>query len=217
MVHKFKITTDFYDKDEKLYNKDELSIKEGLTVLCGCNGCGKTTLLKQISKSLKNEKIPVLEFNNFTDGGSRGLQNNLFIGNIKTVMKCVTSSEGENITYNFGDFVDKLYKFARENINSKELFILLDAIDSGLSIDNVIDFKKFFEFVISDLKKSNISVYFIVSANEYELARKSQCLDTQNLEYITFDNYEEYREYIKNTRIEKNKRYKCEEWENASL
>ena len=56
------INKGFYDEDEVLYKKKSIEIKPGVTVLTGCNGIGKTTLLHQIESFLKKENIPCLMF-----------------------------------------------------------------------------------------------------------------------------------------------------------
>ena len=49
-------------------------------------------------------------------------------------------------------------------------------------------------------------VYIVVSANEYELARGENCFDVYNGKYIQFEDYEDYRNFILNTRNIKDKR-----------
>ena len=213
MTHKFKIIQDWYDSGEKIYNKSSVQIKDGLTVLCGCNGCGKTTFLRQIKNTLEKENIPFLNFDNLLDGGNNSVSESLFRGEMDFVARAVCSSEGENINMNIGKFAEKMGAFVRKNQSAKEIFFLMDAIDSGLSIDNIVDTKKFlFNTVIEDCKRKGISAYIIVSANEYELARSEQCLDALNLKYIEFSDYESFRDYTIKTRKAKNRRYKQEEW-----
>lgn len=213
MTHKFKIIRDWYENGEKIYNKASVEIKDGLTVLCGCNGCGKTTLIHQIKNALAKENIPFLHFNNLLDGGNNSVSASLRNGDMNFVAQAVCSSEGENINMNIGKFAQKMGASVRKNQSAKEIFFLMDAIDSGLSIDNVIDTKKIlFNFVIEDCRNKGISVYIIVSANEYELARGERCLDTLNLKYVKFADYEAFRSYVIKTRKAKNQRYKWEEW-----
>lgn len=85
-------------------------------------------------------------------------------------------------------------------------FLLLDAVDSGYSIDNVIELKELFKLILKDSEEHDVHTYIIVSANEYELANSENCFDVANGKYITFANYEEYRKFILKSRELKNKR-----------
>ena len=69
MSRKFTLHKRYYGEDYDLYKKKTITIKEGLTVLVGCNGIGKTTLLRQIKDHCKKEDIPVLSFDNLKEGG----------------------------------------------------------------------------------------------------------------------------------------------------
>ena len=86
-----------------------------------------------------------------------------------------------------------------------ERWIFLDAIDSGLSVDNIVDVK---EYLFNTILKCNYGneIYIIVSANEYEMARGEQCFDVYNGKYITFNNYEEYRQFVIESKEWKNGR-----------
>ena len=54
-MYTFKIFKDYYG-DGNLYKKDCIDIEEGLTILVGCNGSGKTTMINQMKDQLrKNE------------------------------------------------------------------------------------------------------------------------------------------------------------------
>ena len=48
MSRRFKIERDCYEDKNYLYKKGHVTFQPGLTVLVGCNGCGKTTLMKQL-------------------------------------------------------------------------------------------------------------------------------------------------------------------------
>lgn len=47
-MRKFQIVRDYHEEDVFLYDKGEIEIQPGLTVLVGPNGSGKTTLINQI-------------------------------------------------------------------------------------------------------------------------------------------------------------------------
>lgn len=53
MSRKFALMKDCYEEGFNLYKKKNITIESGVTVLVGCNGIGKTTLLHQIRDRLK--------------------------------------------------------------------------------------------------------------------------------------------------------------------
>jgi hypothetical protein len=114
------------------------------------------------------------------------------------------SSEGENIDMNIGNFAQKVGEFQRKHPDAKELFIFLDAVDSGFSIDNIVELKKFFSCILK--YRDDTDIYIVVSANEYELARGENCYDVLRCRYVKFSSYERYRRFILQTREAKDKR-----------
>ena len=56
MSRRFKIERDCYEDENYLYKKGHVTFQPGLTVLVGCNGCGKTTLMKQLENILKKDR-----------------------------------------------------------------------------------------------------------------------------------------------------------------
>ena len=51
----FTLETRPYD-DRKLFNRKKIEINEGVTVLVGCNGAGKSTVLQYIREQLESRK-----------------------------------------------------------------------------------------------------------------------------------------------------------------
>ena len=91
-MKKFKITRDPYD-DNKIFAKASVSIEPGVTVLVGCNGAGKTTMLRMIENQLKERKEPYLCFDNLREGNSSAMQRYGFHGNsVSRTMKNIESS-----------------------------------------------------------------------------------------------------------------------------
>lgn len=88
----------------------------------------------------------------------------------------------------------------------KERWILLDAIDSGFSIDNIVDFKEYLLKPLLGLGFGN-EIYIVISANSFEMANGEQCLDVYNGKYTSFNDYEEYKDFILKSRERKEKRY----------
>lgn len=212
--------------------RKEVEFQSGLTVLVGCNGAGKSTMIHNLKSVLEKEDIPVFYFDNEHHGGANARSKSFFEGNIELGALAMNSSEGENISLNLGSCAAKWRKFLEtgdngDSINrlaaaiarrkkeeekekelSKERWILLDAMDSGFSIDNVIEMKDLFGLVIEDAKKFGVELYIVISSNEYELAHEANCMDVTEGKYIKFANYDEYKKFILHTRTKKDKRYK---------
>lgn len=229
-----KINTwrDPYDAGFNTIKPRQIEIHPGLTVLVGCNGAGKTTLLFNIKEKLKEQNIPVHSFDNLQDGGI-GAGGSLCVGykefdgdDIELGALLVSASEGETIKINIkrqstlykefintGYFKDRFYKFNKaffdklhEDITDNRRVLLFDATDSGMSIDAVCELKIFFKSFIDYAKENGIELYVIISANEYELARNEQCFDVNEGKYLTFSDYEDYRNFIIKSRQKKEKR-----------
>lgn len=227
MSRKFEIERDYYDAGYILYKKKTIEIKHGVTVFVGCNGIGKTTLIHQLKNRLKKENIPSISFDNLNEGGATSRQENFENGDIAFLATASLSSEGENIVMNMGKFAIRLHDFVKQGKDSKrnmfteifkssndseeveipkERWIFLDAIDSGLSIDNIVDVKQLFNTILEH--NFGNEIYIVVSANEYEMASGEQCFDVYNGKYVKFKDYEDYRNLIMKTREIKDYRYK---------
>lgn len=205
MGRSIKILRDYHEEGIKLYDKSIVTFEPGITVLVGCNGAGKTTLLEQVCRNLKENNVPYLYFDNLHDGGSNARSSAAFYGDFTFVATSMCSSEGENIALNLSQFAGKVGKFMRENADKDEVWILMDAIDSGLSVDAVVDFKEgFLKTVIEHFGGKDI--YFILTANEYELARGENCFDVIRGKYVSIKSYEKYRNVILRSRKQKDKR-----------
>ena len=203
-MREFKITRDPNDCGN-LYYRTKVEFQPGLTVLVGCNGCGKTTLINQIKRRLEKEDIPYVHYDNLHDGGSNARSKAGFYGDISFLATAVCSSEGENIVMNMGNIAREMGSLTRKHPDAKELWFLLDAIDSGLSIDNVVDLKEYlFKTVIEHNKDKD--VYLVVSANAFEMCRGEKCFDTYLCKYVDINSYEEYRDFILKSRERKEKR-----------
>lgn len=102
MSRRFKIERDCYEDENYLYKKGHVTFQPGLTVLVGCNGCGKTTLMKQLENILKKDrkKAKVFRYENEIHGGHSSMQEAMFYGDMSFVAASVMSSEGEKISLN---------------------------------------------------------------------------------------------------------------------
>lgn len=205
MSRTFDIKKEPYEKGDKLYTKNSITLEPGVTVLVGCNGSGKTTLLHAIKEKLKKEDIPVTFYNNLSDGGETAKSKAVYHGDMSLAAALMSSSEGEQIYINIAQLASQIGRFVRDNRGSSELWFLFDAIDSGFSIDNIEEVKtSLFDLILDD--GSNSDIYIVVSANEYEMCRKEKCFDVRNGKYISFPDYEDYRNFILKSAQEKKKR-----------
>lgn len=204
---KFELIRDPYMDNDFIFEKSEIEIKPGVTVLVGCNGSGKSSLLKQIIYRLKNAGIPFEKFDYKNDGGRKMREQFLFQDEIAAFATAISGSEGEEIVVNMMKIAAKLgSSFNRvSDSGGKEFWILLDAIDSGLSVDNILDIKEhLFDTIFENSK--DVEIYIVVSANSYEMCRQMNCFDVIKGEYITFKDYEEYSNFILETKKIKEKR-----------
>ena len=231
-THKIKTWRDPYDEGFSTTRRREIELKKGLTVLVGCNGSGKTTLLRNIQEVCKEEKVPAVYYDSRDD--EKSFKGEMSLNSrFDLLATSMCSSEGENINIMLGNLASKLGRFIhtgdsinksdriakafrlaaglddeKKEIKSNERFILLDAVDSGFSIDNIVDLKQYlFKTMIEDAEKNNIDLYIIISANSYELANGESCFDVMEGQYITFKDYEAYKKFILRTAEKKMKRY----------
>lgn len=209
-----------------LCNRKNIAFNEGITVLIGCNGSGKTTILNNIQSELEKDNTPCYYYNDKRDGESVK-KRQLLENDIEEFSKMVTSSEGEVMVQCFGLELSKLRQFIStgeitcnlsallaslreensEKPNTNERWLLFDALDSGLSLDMLYDVKDVFNLIIEDGKAMGKAVYIVVAANSYALAENEHCLDVTTGTYCTFKTYEEYKTRVWDTRKRKDKRY----------
>lgn len=183
------------DDEYNLYKSHTFKFNPGVTVLIGKNGSGKSTLIREIEYFLKEEKSNVFTYRNEDYEGKTHSQF-VFNGNYELLAQSMSNSEGQEIKFNFGNNVGRLGDFVRKcaKNNEKEIFVLFDGLDSGLSIDGINEITSVFELIEEDSK--NMDVYIIITANTYELVRGRNCLYVSNGRYMKFDNYEDYRRFI---------------------
>lgn len=189
----------------ELYNTEIFKFEPGVTILVGCNGFGKSTLLKQIENQLENDyNLPYIKYDNYKEGSE--LQSQTALNQeYKIFASMIQSSEGENIVIRASLIGRKIGKMFRDNPLANEYYILLDGVDSGLSIDNMVDLKKhLFDLIINDNKDKD--VYIICSANSYEMTVGYKCMNILTGEYIHFNTYDEYRAFILKTKEIKDNR-----------
>ena len=182
-------------------NQNKRLLRPGLTVIVGDNGTGKSTLMDVFADILDDNKLPYARYSDTEDGRSRNYSYFLEKGNVDKAALRMTSSEGENIAYNFFDAANQyrafINKYKREIMKIRHCFFLLDGIDSGTSIATIDLFKTLvFKDLLDVSSRANVILYIIATANNYEMARNERCIDVNTGDEIVFRDYEHYREYI---------------------
>ena len=218
-----------YEKGDNLFLKGSVSIPEGLTVITGCNGSRKSTFLYDIDGKFKgNDDWYIVSYREKEDGRGNSVSSYLYKGDYRAIASVFEASEGEAVFRNYANKVYQeiaafrdtkitsrnpeeiglfRYKYIRMN-KAKNLLVILDGIDSGVSLDMTIDIKNFLHTILEDLhtRIPEVPVYILVSSNSWEFCEGERCLDARSLNFKKFSSYEEYRKYILDSRKKKEHR-----------
>jgi hypothetical protein len=161
----------------------------------------------------KNDDVLVLSYDDRNNGGHNLMEKFGFLDRLQDLGQMMMSSEGERIHIGLSDFVNGMRKAIWQR-EPDELWIFMDAVGSGLSIDGIREIKDFASAIIEDNAPKR-KVYFIVSTNEYEFTTaesefplKVDCLDVTTFKHLSFKDYEDYRQFVLHTRKKKDKRVK---------
>ena len=202
----FQVSTNPYG-DGRIYLRKNVTFESGhLTCLVGCNGSGKSTLMMLLREQLTKDKdVLILEYNDRTDGGNNLMSKMMFFDDLEGLASMFMSSEGEKISQGVGRFIADMRRQIQKK-DPKEIWIFMDAVGSGLSIDKIREIKEIVPIIVEDNPRRE--VFFIVSTNEYEFACCADCIDVTAFKHLEFYSYGHYRDYILKTAEKKAKRYK---------
>ncbi len=178
----------------KLHNTTMFYFNQGLTCLIGKNGAGKSTLLAEMKEALGEKNI---FFYDNEESERNALSRFNFYGEMDKMFRNIGSSEGQNIRNNFEDSVSLIGNYVRECIeNKKRVIIMLDGLDSGISIDYIKTLKEdLFSLILNDCDRNNTECYIILSANNYEFCENQDCINVSTGEHIRFKDYSEFRDF----------------------
>lgn len=211
-MNEFKITvaTHPFGDSLKLYQRKEFTFKSGINSLVGCNGSGKSTLIDCfLIPQLRKQKIEYYKYNDRQEGGSHLMDALLnHYGDTEGLVQMVLSSEGERIVCGLVRVVQALPKFLKEN-KGKPAFLILDAIDSGMSVDEIGEIKEvFLDTIIPDAKsRYGVDLFIVIAANNYEWCNDPRIvnINVTNATELSFKNYDDYKNHILKSRLYKDK------------
>ncbi len=197
----------------RLFTKKSIILHSNcITPLIGCNGAGKSTTFDMIRQAIEESRYPVITYDNLHDGGHNSISELAFNENYESVAGLLMSSEGEAIAQNLfpklsivADIIKGKYtRNSRCNLfrSTDRVFLLLDAVDSGLSVDNIHFVKLRLEELINLAKQNNKYLYIVICANSFEFASGQDCYDVQKSQYVHFnpEDYQKYKSYILKSR-----------------
>ena len=120
--------------------------------------------------------------------------------------RCMEST-GEGIISRLAHGLPVLGKAVHDPKNKgKKAFILLDDLDAGTSIDMIAEIKETLEVIAEDSAKTGVECHIIVSANSYEMCRGVRCVDANTFKEWKFDDYEQYKKLVLDSKKRKEER-----------
>lgn len=200
MIKSIKIKGNSIYKDRFLTN--EFNLYSKYNFLYGCNGSGKSTLIELLNdKKLREENLEIDgEFNNvacFINSADNCTRKKIsifqddktFLQECSEKIHIGSKSEGQAIIYS------AIHNFLySEKVKNADL-ILIDEIDSGLSIDNI----NIICNLLQDICKNK---QVIVACNNYHFAYNSKkIINMLTGNKDTVNNYEEFVNKIINIRV----------------
>lgn len=223
-------TRNYYDEDQVLYRgrgrKGHVDIEFGhVYAFVGCNGLGKSTLIRQIchdcDTSLDNFAHNLMDDYNGRSAFARfladpdespGEPETYYLpidrrssargfGDDALIARASSNfmSAGEALAHNLGPCLAIVRK-ELPRLRGKEVYILLDDLDAGASLDVVADERRAIDAMAKDLGANGSRYAICVAANSYGLAEGLECISCADLSPVSFGSYGEYRDFILSTR-----------------
>ena len=212
---------DYWRENQVLYKVNNLTLEENnVYCLVGCNGLGKSTVLTQMTMDAKDnlskdsydlsseltmqwsfeDETNPSEFDSFYLLGNRFTRFGKTEHDYMMVdLLGAFQSSGESNVYYMSKVIGAVEKCINL-IRNKTLYLLIDDLDVGVSIDVLQDANRLFGRLVDYLKANNVTYYIIITANSYELTKGKRCIDIINMKEISFDSYEDYAKYVIKTR-----------------
>lgn len=237
----FRIYKDnYYYEDQVLYKKSKIEFKENtVSCLIGCNGIGKTTLVRQITDdgqdclhksafdlidgkrelafraALSDDKRTEADYTEFYLNYNK--RTAIYNNEDDLIMRDLCkgfSSTGESAINDLGLALQLLFKKIEEHKGST-FYVVLDDLDVGVSINILRIINELIDKLVKKLIENDITYYIILTANSYELVKNRDCVSCIDFSHHSFTDYETYANYVavtadwKNTRENKKKQKNC--------
>ena len=200
----FPVINNPFDDDRNFYHKRKVTFRPGITTVFGCNGSGKSTLFRQLKDFSSSRGTPCYFFDNAgNDGGQSFSRNNLgkyFSGlgndnNLSLGIQGWFSSEGENVVYSLSAFFSGVLQNITMAETYGEAYIIIDALDSGLSYDVISIVKKtLFDFY--EKHKNKLDLYILLSSNSWEMSEGTNCFSLEKMKYMDIRSYSTFCKQI---------------------
>lgn len=185
----------------KLYAESHATfIANEINTIIGCNSSGKSTMINKIDEILFSNGYPYVFYDNI-DNSFKWLHER-----IHESIHYKNLSEGEIIAKASGKYINVIADIIRGTIirdkkfrkyrDLDNIFLLLDSIDSGYSIDNIINLSGILNGLICLTKENNKKLYIIAAANNFEFIKGNRSWDVQASKEIVFNDYDSYRQRI---------------------
>lgn len=203
---------------EKMFPRTKLTITNTVTYISGPNGSGKSTLMNMFVKHLQksrarefnmhkpswkfmigddvNASVGFIHYNIHQDSHQNNMASKLFHGDIDAVSMQMSMSEGQNQLMTLSTIFDAAQHVAKYETHIKQLIVLVDGIDSGLSVDMAGFIRETVWDKIEQVHKhrDDLDFYLVFTANNYELVRDrtGDIIDPQTFKTVEYESYDDY-------------------------
>ena len=153
------------DYNHIFLKKKKVEIKPGVTFIAGCNGAGKSTFLKEVAETFKENSITY----QFLDCNKEFHLHDLnFLGerfDVKSFMKQGFCSEHEHYENMFFSWM-RGCRYGDE-YKGKEVGIFIDGLDSGGDVVFYKAHMHLFKLIEEDCRSRGIILYLLIACNNF--------------------------------------------------